>query len=106
MSIMFIVASVMNFYFVCLIRSNTLLLSLLSDDPATWAALMAASHTENTCCYLSGCRPRRQGMEQSLMAIVSEKGVWASVNVFFVLFFFAECVPSEQLSMSLFQCVM
>ncbi|CAG00393.1 unnamed protein product [Tetraodon nigroviridis] len=46
---------------------------LCPDDPATWAALMAACHTENTCCYLSGSRPRRQGMGQSLMAIVSEK---------------------------------
>ncbi|XP_011614358.2 tetratricopeptide repeat protein 37 isoform X1 [Takifugu rubripes] len=46
---------------------------LCPDDPATWAGLMAACHTENTCCYLSGSAPRRQGMEQSLMAIVSEK---------------------------------
>uniref|UniRef100_A0A8C9Y6E9 SKI3 subunit of superkiller complex n=1 Tax=Sander lucioperca TaxID=283035 RepID=A0A8C9Y6E9_SANLU len=27
---------------------------LCPDDPATWAGLMAACHTENTSCYLSG----------------------------------------------------
>uniref|UniRef100_A0AAQ5YQW8 Tetratricopeptide repeat domain 37 n=1 Tax=Amphiprion ocellaris TaxID=80972 RepID=A0AAQ5YQW8_AMPOC len=27
------------------------------DDPATWAGLMAACHTENTSCYLSGSAP-------------------------------------------------
>uniref|UniRef100_A0AAQ5XSY8 Tetratricopeptide repeat domain 37 n=1 Tax=Amphiprion ocellaris TaxID=80972 RepID=A0AAQ5XSY8_AMPOC len=34
------------------------------DDPATWAGLMAACHTENTSCYLSGSAPRRQALEQ------------------------------------------
>uniref|UniRef100_A0A671Y0A7 SKI3 subunit of superkiller complex n=1 Tax=Sparus aurata TaxID=8175 RepID=A0A671Y0A7_SPAAU len=51
------------------------LLSLLSDDPGTWAGLMAACHTENTSCYLSGSAPCRQGLEQILMSVVSEKGV-------------------------------
>lgn len=51
------------------------LFCLLSDDPATWAGLMAACHTENTSCYLSGSAPCRQGLEQILMAVVSEKGV-------------------------------
>lgn len=87
-----------NVYFIiCTIWSNTLLLSLLSDDPATWAALMAACHTENTCCYLSGSSPRRQGMEQSLMAIVSKKGVGIGYFIYFFIYL-AECVLSEQLT--------
>uniref|UniRef100_A0A673CHJ3 Tetratricopeptide repeat domain 37 n=1 Tax=Sphaeramia orbicularis TaxID=375764 RepID=A0A673CHJ3_9TELE len=44
-----------------------------SDDPATWAGLMAACHTENTSCYLSGSAPCRKGLEQTLMSVVSEK---------------------------------
>lgn len=48
--------------------------SLLPDDPAAWAGLMAACHTENTSCYLSGSAPCRQGLEKILMAVVSEKG--------------------------------
>uniref|UniRef100_A0A7N8YNR7 SKI3 subunit of superkiller complex n=1 Tax=Mastacembelus armatus TaxID=205130 RepID=A0A7N8YNR7_9TELE len=48
-------------------------LPLLSDDPATWAGLMAACHTENTSCYLSGSVPSRQCLEQILMSVVSEK---------------------------------
>lgn len=47
---------------------------LLTDDPAAWAGLMAACHTENTSCYLSGSAARRQGLEQTLMSAVSEKG--------------------------------
>ncbi|XP_049619613.1 tetratricopeptide repeat protein 37 [Syngnathus scovelli] len=46
---------------------------LCPDDPAAWAGLMAACHTENTCCYLSGSDVRRQGLEQTLMSVVSEK---------------------------------
>lgn len=46
---------------------------LCPDDPAAWAALMAACHTENTSCFLSGSAPRRQGLEQILMSVVSEK---------------------------------
>ncbi|XP_041855524.1 tetratricopeptide repeat protein 37 [Melanotaenia boesemani] len=46
---------------------------LCPDDPATWAGLMAACHTENTSCYLSGSAPRRQSLEEILMSIVSEK---------------------------------
>ncbi|XP_028270301.1 tetratricopeptide repeat protein 37 [Parambassis ranga] len=46
---------------------------LCPDDPATWAGLMAACHTENTSCYLSGSAPCRQGLEQILMSVVSEK---------------------------------
>uniref|UniRef100_A0A7N6FGT2 Tetratricopeptide repeat domain 37 n=1 Tax=Anabas testudineus TaxID=64144 RepID=A0A7N6FGT2_ANATE len=30
---------------------------LCPDDPAAWAGLMAACHTENTSCYLSGSAP-------------------------------------------------
>uniref|UniRef100_A0A8C9Y4R4 SKI3 subunit of superkiller complex n=1 Tax=Sander lucioperca TaxID=283035 RepID=A0A8C9Y4R4_SANLU len=51
---------------------------LCPDDPATWAGLMAACHTENTSCYLSGSAPCRRGLEQTLMSVVSEKGVCAS----------------------------
>uniref|UniRef100_A0A673CNW3 Tetratricopeptide repeat domain 37 n=1 Tax=Sphaeramia orbicularis TaxID=375764 RepID=A0A673CNW3_9TELE len=47
---------------------------LCPDDPATWAGLMAACHTENTSCYLSGSAPCRKGLEQTLMSVVSEKG--------------------------------
>ncbi|XP_029960618.1 tetratricopeptide repeat protein 37 [Salarias fasciatus] len=46
---------------------------LCPDDPATWAGLMAACHTENTSCYLSGSAPCRQGLSPTLMAVVSEK---------------------------------
>lgn len=46
---------------------------LCPDDPATWAGLMGACHTENTSCYLSGSSPRRQGLNQILMSVVSEK---------------------------------
>ncbi|XP_057688617.1 tetratricopeptide repeat protein 37 isoform X2 [Corythoichthys intestinalis] len=46
---------------------------LCPDDPAAWAGLMAACHTENTSCYLSGSVARRQGLEQTLMSVVSEK---------------------------------
>uniref|UniRef100_A0A8C5IBJ0 Tetratricopeptide repeat domain 37 n=1 Tax=Gouania willdenowi TaxID=441366 RepID=A0A8C5IBJ0_GOUWI len=47
--------------------------SFCLDDAATWAGLMAACHTENTACYLSGLAPNRQGLNQSLMSVVSEK---------------------------------
>ncbi|XP_061584934.1 tetratricopeptide repeat protein 37 [Cololabis saira] len=46
---------------------------LCPDDPATWAGLMAACHTEKTSCYLSGSAPRRQSLEHTLMSVVSEK---------------------------------
>ncbi|XP_008417156.1 tetratricopeptide repeat protein 37 [Poecilia reticulata] len=46
---------------------------LCPDDPATWAGLMAACHTENTSCYLSGSAPRRHSLEHTLMSVVSEK---------------------------------
>uniref|UniRef100_A0A665SX81 Tetratricopeptide repeat domain 37 n=1 Tax=Echeneis naucrates TaxID=173247 RepID=A0A665SX81_ECHNA len=46
---------------------------LCPDDPAAWAGLMAACHTENTSCYLSGSAPCRQGLEKILMTVVSEK---------------------------------
>lgn len=40
-----------------------------------WAGLMAACYTENTSCYLSGSAPRRQALQQTLMSVVSEKGM-------------------------------
>ncbi|MEQ2267226.1 hypothetical protein XENORESO_003265 [Xenotaenia resolanae] len=46
---------------------------LCPDDPATWAGLMAACHTENTSCYLSGSAPHRRSLEHTLMSVVSEK---------------------------------
>ncbi|XP_068617091.1 superkiller complex protein 3 [Brachionichthys hirsutus] len=46
---------------------------LCPDDPATWAGLMAACHTENTSCYLSGSAPSRRGLDQILMSVISEK---------------------------------
>uniref|UniRef100_A0A3P9KFX9 Tetratricopeptide repeat domain 37 n=1 Tax=Oryzias latipes TaxID=8090 RepID=A0A3P9KFX9_ORYLA len=46
---------------------------LLCPDPAAWAALMAACHTENTSCYLSGSAPCRQSLEHTLMSVVSMK---------------------------------
>ncbi|XP_008335039.1 tetratricopeptide repeat protein 37 isoform X1 [Cynoglossus semilaevis] len=46
---------------------------LCPDDSAAWAGLMAACHTENTTCHLSGAAPCRQGLEKILMAVVSEK---------------------------------
>ncbi|XP_060927149.1 superkiller complex protein 3 [Limanda limanda] len=46
---------------------------LCPDDPSAWAGLMAACHTENTACYLSGSAPCRQGLEKTLMSVVSEK---------------------------------
>ncbi|XP_018614966.1 tetratricopeptide repeat protein 37 isoform X1 [Scleropages formosus] len=46
---------------------------LCPDDPAGWAALMAACHTENTARLLSSSAPRREGLERQLMTLVSEK---------------------------------
>ncbi|KAM8865842.1 superkiller complex protein 3 isoform 1-T1 [Synchiropus picturatus] len=46
---------------------------LCPDDPAAWAGLMAACHSENTSCRLSGSAPRRLGLEQTLLSVVSEK---------------------------------
>ncbi|XP_046872340.1 tetratricopeptide repeat protein 37 [Hypomesus transpacificus] len=46
---------------------------LCPDDPAAWAGLMAACHTENATCALSGSAPGRRGLEQILMGVVSEK---------------------------------
>ncbi|XP_077457540.1 tetratricopeptide repeat protein 37 isoform X2 [Stigmatopora argus] len=46
---------------------------LCPDDPAAWAGLMAACHTEKAASYLSGSVSRRQGLEQTLMLVVSEK---------------------------------
>ncbi|KAI1900403.1 hypothetical protein AGOR_G00049590 [Albula goreensis] len=46
---------------------------LCPDDPAAWAALMAACHTEDTACALSGSAPRHQGLERVLMTRVSEQ---------------------------------
>lgn len=46
---------------------------LCPDDPAVWAGLMSACHTENTTCYLTGSIPRRTGLEQIFTSVVSEK---------------------------------
>lgn len=46
---------------------------LRPDDPAAWAGLMSACHTENTSCYLTGSAPRHTGLEQIFMSVVSEK---------------------------------
>lgn len=46
---------------------------LSPDDPAAWAGLMSAIHTENTSCYLRGSVPQRTGLEQIFMSVVSEK---------------------------------
>uniref|UniRef100_A0A8C7CF91 SKI3 subunit of superkiller complex n=1 Tax=Oncorhynchus kisutch TaxID=8019 RepID=A0A8C7CF91_ONCKI len=53
---------------------KTMQRAVLLYDPAVWAGLMAACHTENTACSLSGTTPGRRGLEQVLMAVVSEKG--------------------------------
>lgn len=45
---------------------------LCPDDPAAWAGLMAACHCENASCRLSGSAPRRQGLDQTLLSVVSE----------------------------------
>uniref|UniRef100_A0A3B3SLZ1 SKI3 subunit of superkiller complex n=1 Tax=Paramormyrops kingsleyae TaxID=1676925 RepID=A0A3B3SLZ1_9TELE len=42
-------------------------------DPACWAALMAACHTENVARVLSGAAPRWQGLEKRLLSMVSEE---------------------------------
>ncbi|KAK0142986.1 Tetratricopeptide repeat protein 37 [Merluccius polli] len=46
---------------------------LCPDDPAAWAGLMAACHTENAARYLSHSATRTEGLEPMLMAVVSEK---------------------------------
>uniref|UniRef100_A0A4W4FY58 Tetratricopeptide repeat domain 37 n=1 Tax=Electrophorus electricus TaxID=8005 RepID=A0A4W4FY58_ELEEL len=51
---------------------------LCPDDPAGWAGLMAACHTENTACALTGSAPCREGLERMLMTLVSEKGSFIS----------------------------
>uniref|UniRef100_A0A8C5CNU9 SKI3 subunit of superkiller complex n=1 Tax=Gadus morhua TaxID=8049 RepID=A0A8C5CNU9_GADMO len=47
---------------------------LCPDDPAAWASLMAACHTENAARFLSQNATRTEGLEPTLMAVVSEKG--------------------------------
>ncbi|XP_073716319.1 superkiller complex protein 3 [Misgurnus anguillicaudatus] len=46
---------------------------LCPEDPAGWAGLMAACHTENTVSLLRGATPQREGLERALMTLVSEK---------------------------------
>ncbi|XP_056601418.1 SKI3 subunit of superkiller complex protein isoform X1 [Triplophysa dalaica] len=46
---------------------------LCPDDPAGWAALMAACHTENTAALLTGSTPNRDCLERAFMTLVSEK---------------------------------
>ncbi|XP_016356498.1 tetratricopeptide repeat protein 37-like [Sinocyclocheilus anshuiensis] len=46
---------------------------LCPDDPAGWAGLMAACHTENTACLLQGSAPHREDLERAHMTLVSEK---------------------------------
>uniref|UniRef100_A0A8C7ZYA4 SKI3 subunit of superkiller complex n=1 Tax=Oryzias sinensis TaxID=183150 RepID=A0A8C7ZYA4_9TELE len=53
---------------------------LCPDDPAAWAALMAACHIENTSCYLSGSAPCRQSLEHTLMSVVSMKGMLTDIE--------------------------
>lgn len=52
---------------------------------------MAACHTENTSCYLSGSAPCRQGLEQILMSVVSDKGVCIDACVVDGVYYFV-CV--------------
>ncbi|XP_048838840.1 tetratricopeptide repeat protein 37 [Brienomyrus brachyistius] len=59
-------------------RKNTLktiqrAILLSPADPAAWAALMAACHTENTASLLSGGAPNWRGLEKRLLTVVSEK---------------------------------
>uniref|UniRef100_A0A9J8A6G4 SKI3 subunit of superkiller complex n=1 Tax=Cyprinus carpio carpio TaxID=630221 RepID=A0A9J8A6G4_CYPCA len=42
---------------------------LCPDDPAGWAGLMAACHTENTACLLTGSAPRREDLERAHMTL-------------------------------------
>nr|XP_014340513.1 PREDICTED: tetratricopeptide repeat protein 37 isoform X1 [Latimeria chalumnae]XP_014340514.1 PREDICTED: tetratricopeptide repeat protein 37 isoform X1 [Latimeria chalumnae]XP_014340515.1 PREDICTED: tetratricopeptide repeat protein 37 isoform X1 [Latimeria chalumnae] len=44
---------------------------LCPDNPATWAALMAACHTENTVSCLNRSKPRRIALEKSFVSMVS-----------------------------------
>lgn len=46
---------------------------LCPDDPAAWAGLMSACHTENITCYLTGSAPHHTGLEQIFMSVVSDK---------------------------------
>lgn len=48
---------------------------------------MAACHTENTSCYLSGSAPHRRGLEQTLMAVVSDKGSISTASLLPIFFF-------------------
>ncbi|XP_029428963.1 tetratricopeptide repeat protein 37 [Rhinatrema bivittatum] len=43
------------------------------DDPAVWAGLLAACHTENTVSYLRNTLPKRTGLEMVLVAAISAK---------------------------------
>ncbi len=63
--------SVMDWCVLCLSLCMT-----NADDPAGWAGLMAACHTENTACLLQGSAPRRENLERAHMTLVSEKGQW------------------------------
>uniref|UniRef100_A0A672MRU9 SKI3 subunit of superkiller complex n=1 Tax=Sinocyclocheilus grahami TaxID=75366 RepID=A0A672MRU9_SINGR len=52
---------------------KTIQRAVLLYDPAGWAGLMAACHTENTACLLQGSAPRREDLERAHMTLVSEK---------------------------------
>lgn len=70
--------------FLCLIILNELLDYLewarvafnhcfLLDNPAAWAVLMAACHTENTVVCLNNTQPKRTGLEMTLVSTISAK---------------------------------
>uniref|UniRef100_A0A671KQG0 Tetratricopeptide repeat protein 37-like n=1 Tax=Sinocyclocheilus anshuiensis TaxID=1608454 RepID=A0A671KQG0_9TELE len=52
---------------------KTIQRAVLLYDPAGWAGLMAACHTENTACLLQGSAPHREDLERAHMTLVSEK---------------------------------
>ncbi|KAI6058512.1 Tetratricopeptide repeat protein 37 [Aix galericulata] len=46
---------------------------LCPDNPAAWAVLMAACHTENTVVCLNNTQPKRTGLEMTLVSTISAK---------------------------------
>lgn len=44
-----------------------------SDDPATWAVLLAACHAENTVVCLHNVQPKRTNLGKMIVATISAK---------------------------------
>ncbi|XP_030049258.1 superkiller complex protein 3 [Microcaecilia unicolor] len=56
----------------CTLKTIQKAAHLFPDDPAVWAGLLAACHTENTVSYLRNNIPKRTGLEMVFVTAVSD----------------------------------